>query len=261
MSVNYYDLLNVEPTASADEIRTAWRSAVAELDPTDRRFRALSAAAETLLDPDRRAAYDDKLAAEERTVDEAAEERAAAEHADANPDLTPDSPSTDEREPGWSPPPWLLATVGALALALVASAIWLGLRPSAQEVEDSARQAQAAAEKAVGPILDYDARDLDTSQTRAHEYLTPRYREKYDQLFDGVVKNNAPELGTRVSTEVLASGIARTGEDRADIVLFLDQRTTSKAKPEGTVFHNQVVLTMARQGDAWLVSAMCTQDC
>ena len=63
MSVNYYDLLDVEPTASADEIRTAWRSAVAELDPTDRRFRALSAAAETLLDPDRRAALYDEICA------------------------------------------------------------------------------------------------------------------------------------------------------------------------------------------------------
>ena len=46
-----YDVLDVAPTATADEIRTAWRSAVADLDPTDRRFRAYNQAAEVLLDP------------------------------------------------------------------------------------------------------------------------------------------------------------------------------------------------------------------
>ena len=49
MSVSYYDLLDVEPTASETEIRDAWRSAVDGLLPTDRRFRAYNKAAETLL--------------------------------------------------------------------------------------------------------------------------------------------------------------------------------------------------------------------
>ena len=55
---NLYDVLDVDPSATADEIRTAWRAAVADLDPTDRRFRAYNQAAEVLLDPERRAAYD-----------------------------------------------------------------------------------------------------------------------------------------------------------------------------------------------------------
>ena len=48
--------------ASADEIRAAWRAAIADLDPTDRRFGAYNQAAEVLLDPERRAAYDAELA-------------------------------------------------------------------------------------------------------------------------------------------------------------------------------------------------------
>ncbi len=60
---NLYDVLDVEPTGSPDEIRAAWRAAVAELDPTDRRFRVYNQAAEVLLDPERRDAYD---AAEQR---------------------------------------------------------------------------------------------------------------------------------------------------------------------------------------------------
>ena len=58
----WYDLLDVEPTASTQEIRAAWKAAVADLDPTDRRFRTLSEAAAVLLDADRRSAYDAELA-------------------------------------------------------------------------------------------------------------------------------------------------------------------------------------------------------
>ena len=50
---SWYDLLGVEPDASADEIRAAWKAAIADLDPSDRRFRTLNQAAEMLLDPRR----------------------------------------------------------------------------------------------------------------------------------------------------------------------------------------------------------------
>lgn len=62
MSPNLYDLLDVEESASREEIRAAWKSATADLDPTDRRFRAYNDAASVLLDDDARAAYDAQLA-------------------------------------------------------------------------------------------------------------------------------------------------------------------------------------------------------
>ncbi len=64
MTPTWYDLLGVEPDASEDEIRAAWKSAIADLEPTDRRFKTLNEAAEVLLDEDRRAAYDATLDAD-----------------------------------------------------------------------------------------------------------------------------------------------------------------------------------------------------
>ncbi len=62
MSVNLYDLFDVAPDASDEDVRAAWKAAIADLDPGDRRFRAYNAAAEVLLDPERRAAHDADLA-------------------------------------------------------------------------------------------------------------------------------------------------------------------------------------------------------
>ena len=49
---NLYDLLDVDRSASEAEIRAAWKAEIADLDPTDRRFRMYNQAAEVLLDPE-----------------------------------------------------------------------------------------------------------------------------------------------------------------------------------------------------------------
>ena len=72
-----YDLLDVAPDAGAAEIRAAWKAAITDLDPDDRRFRAYNQAAELLLDPERRAAYDAQLVPVEVRAAEPASGRSA----------------------------------------------------------------------------------------------------------------------------------------------------------------------------------------
>ena len=63
MTPSWYDVLDVDETATPAEIRTAWKAAIADLDPGDRRFRLANQAAEVLLDPVKRAAHDETLEA------------------------------------------------------------------------------------------------------------------------------------------------------------------------------------------------------
>lgn len=62
MTESLYDLLGIEPTATESEIKSAWRSLVTVLGPTDHRFASINDAASVLLDADKRAAYDATLA-------------------------------------------------------------------------------------------------------------------------------------------------------------------------------------------------------
>lgn len=255
--MNPYDLLDVDRDASDDEIRAAWKSAIADLNPGDRRFRAYNQAAEVLLDPASRAAYDAELAAEEpepepEPVADAPVATGAAPHVAPSP-----TTGTPARDSG-GVPLWLLIGVGALTLVLLAATAYVWTRPSDQGVEEATRAAQSAAERAIVPILSYDAATLDEDQDAAHAYMTSDYRKNdYDPLFE-VLRDNAPATGTKVEAEVIASGIVRSGEDRVDILLFVNRPTTNKQQKEPVVYKDQVTVTMEKVGDDWLVDDMVT---
>src|SRR4051794_19881264 len=141
-TANLYDVLDVEPTSRPEEIRAAWRAAVADLDPTERRFRVYNQAAEVLLDPSRRTSYDAELE-RERGRSEAAEPRRN--------DRSETGASLLARTHRWSAdrvPGWLLVAVAGLT-AVVLRFVRVGpphppgasLRPRTQAAPTPARPA------------------------------------------------------------------------------------------------------------------------
>src|SRR6187200_214445 len=68
----WYDVLGVPRDASSTEIKAAWRNATDKFEPGSGsgQFRMFNEAADVLLDPDRRAAYDASLDAERQVQSE-----------------------------------------------------------------------------------------------------------------------------------------------------------------------------------------------
>lgn len=276
-SPSWYDLLGVDPGAGADEVRAAWKAAIADLDPTDRRFAVYSRAAEVLLDPQRRAAYDAELAAAEPEDEDGLEPGTESEsrlgpvavparvdHDGPEPaDDLPVRPTATEEQPsdaraGRTVPAWLLAALAVLTAGVLVAVgvIWVKV-PSDAAVEQSTRDAEAAAERAVGPILSYDYQHLDEDQQAADSYLTPDYGKKYDDLFQ-VVRQNATRTKTVVKAQVIASSIVRSGTDRVEVFLFVDQATTNVKDKTPVVYKNQVRAQMQQVGGQWLVDCLIT---
>jgi Mce-associated membrane protein len=212
VSLNLYDVLDVEETATPEQIRAAWKSAIADLDPGDRRFRAFNDAAGVLLDADKRAAYDAQLAAQREDEAEPAEpaEESVAEPA-AEPMVEPDAEAEDEAEveaedeaaPPVAPEPaavvaeepaaaaaprrtsagpGLVAIGVAAVVAVLATAlgIWVLSLPDVKPLgQRNARLAstgdeveQLVADKIV-PALSYDYRTLPADLKQLQAYETP----------------------------------------------------------------------------------------
>ncbi len=126
--------------------------------------------------------------------------------------------------------------------------------PDAREVA----AARAAAEAAIVPVTSYDYRSLEDSKDAALSYVTPAFGEELTKIFDGVIAENAPSTQTVVEAKLLASGISRTGEDRVDVVLFVDQSTTNKQTDEPQVYKNQAIAQMVRIDGTWLLDCLVT---
>ncbi|HEX5088715.1 MAG TPA: DnaJ domain-containing protein [Nocardioides sp.] len=252
MTPTWYDLLGVERDASATEIRAAWKAAIADLDPTDRRFRTLNEAAEALLDKKKRKAYDAGLAPDEVEETHAGRTATDPESRDSTKPQR-DTRTTSQR----TIPAWLLAALAVVVAAALACAGYLYAQPSDAAIDDATSEAQSAAEHAVTTILAYDYRHLDADQKAADALMTPAYQKKYDPLFSQIAAN-APDLKAVVTAQVVASGIVRSGEDRVQVLVFVN-RPTSRA--DGSqLYRDQVVLTMDRTGGDWLVDDMDTNQ-
>ncbi len=247
MTPTWYDLLGVEPDASSDEIRAAWKAAITDLDPGDRQFRTLNEAAEVLLDADRRAAYDATL---EPEMEERAEEDQVEE---TPPEETPSEPA----RPGRALPAWLLAGLAVLTALALAAAGYLLAQPSDDEIATATTEAQSAAERATPLVLTYDFRTLDDDQKAVQPLLTSSYRKEYDRLL-AAIEENADRVKPIVSADVTASGIVRATADRV-VVLVLVERHVANAQGSEPVYQDQVRVTMERDGDEWLVDKMETQ--
>lgn len=263
MTPTWYDLLGVDPGATPEEIRTAWKTGIADLEPGDRRFRTLNEAAEVLLDPERRAAYDATLVPDEPEPDLAEEPvEEPVEELDVQPE--PSWPLAEEAAPvparGGAVPAWLLAGVAALVVLVLGAAAYLFSQPSDDDIAEATGQAQGAAERAVSTILAYDYRTMDEDQQAAGDLMTPEYRSEFNKLFQ-VLKDNQPETKTVVTVDqVVASGIVRSGEDRVQVLVFVNRLRTNAASSEPDEFRDQVVLTMVDSDGVWLVDGMNTNQ-
>ena len=243
----WYDVLDVPRDASSEEIRAAWKSRIADLEPGDRRFDSLNRAAKVLLDPGARAAYD----AEHPEVDEEPAEPAEV----VEPAAVAEEPDDAEPRVG-GVPGWLLLGLGLLAAGLVAATAWMWV--AGDDADDSAaREAQVAAERAVVPVLSYDYEHLDEDQKAAQALMTGSYRSEYDKLF-AVLEENAPQTQTKVTASVVASGIVRASADRVQVLVFVDRPTTNKLSAEPVVYKDQVTLSMQLVDGTWLVDDMVT---
>jgi Mce-associated membrane protein len=251
-SPTWYDLIGVDPDASSDEVRAAWKAATADLDPGPR-LDTLNRAAAVLLDPVKREQYDATLTDERRdgvaTDEPPTPASTPAEEGD-------DEPATERPRRVEAVPSWLLAGLAVLALAsaVLLAVVWTRADAGSGE---AAREAQQAAERAVVPVLSYDHKALEQSKEAAQAQMTGRYSKEYAKLF-ALLEENAPRTETTVTAEVVASGVVRSGDDRVQVLVFVDRPTTNKQDTEPVVYRDQVTLSMQRVGDQWLVDDMVT---
>ena len=285
----WYDVLGVSRDAAPERIKAAWRESTDKFEPGSGsgQFRMFNEAADVLLDPARRRAYDESLETSGPTVtapplppdqDETDHPIDQEPPADAFLPVEPasgrDRPrwlrrsraSTREAAPPSDPASWLavivaavltLLTVGALVATIV---LGLQVREDAR-VADARDEAPSAAERAAKAMLTYDYRHLEADRNRAAVYLSDDFRPKYLENFKQLEKQKdgtpgmAVQSKTVVTSSVLGSGVMDAAENEVHVLVYVNQ-VSKKPGADPQIFQNRVSMTMEKHGNQWLVDGL-----
>jgi Mce-associated membrane protein len=274
----WYDVLGVSRDASPDEIKAAWRDATDKFQPGSGagQFRMFNEAADVLLDPARRAAYDETLdgtstpppppppATPEPTaqVDPKAERREERDRRREAKRAAKLAAPAGEPASGRS-----IIVAGVLAVLTVAAivlAVVFGLQVRTEaRVADAREQAPAAAERAAEAIFAYDYRTLPADLKRAKPYLTANFEKQFTKNFELLEKQKDGAPGLAVQTKsVVKSAVAASGvvdaEDGVVRVLVYVNLSSTRPNAQPQIFQNRVTMKMVKEGDKWLVDKVDT---
>lgn len=264
---NHYELLGVDRSADAATISKAWRRRTRRAGPGSPEFARLNEAAETLLDPGRRAQYDATLPAHAVPTPE------PAVSADR-----PDEDATGTAAPAVAPVvraglsrTWLAAVAVLTVLTVVAvvlAVIYQGKRSDDDATATARTEASAAARTAIGVLLSYSWNTMPADRQRDQGYLSARYAKTFNENFDLLTKSSGGSLSsvaqtrTIVTVAVRGSAVMDAGPNRVNVLVFADQTVVHQAGPRKQVcpclLNDRIKVSMLNSGGKWLVDDMQT---
>lgn len=288
-SPTWYDLLGVEPDATPDQIKAAWRDATDKFEPGSGagQFRLFNEAADVLLDPARRAEYDAELAgaaapaatvvtekvtnkitdkAPEPTTEQADDEPEEADRLEAADDrpASPSGPGRVSRVLALLTTTRSLAAVGALTVLSLVLLVVVYLTGDLGEKVDEYQagpEAKAVADRALTAALSYNYQSLDQDLNTATSYMTKKQAAAYEKVYEFVCDPNLDSPATAKARKIVAvadvidTGIVDASTDRVRLLVFVNQTVASNGG-EPAVRQNQVLATLVKDGDRWLLDGL-----
>ena len=188
------------------------------------------------------------------------------------PDVPDASPETaDVAEPALAAPPsgparrildWCRqsrVTVAALALvvasAVAAGAVYAWLyRPDQLTGADAQQQVVAAAKEGIEAALSYSPENLDQDLATAKSHLTGQFLDYYSDFTAKVVTPAAKTKGVKTEANVARAAVSQMYPNKADVLVFVNQVTTSKDRPTPALATSTVKVTMVKSGGRWLIA-------
>ncbi|MBT2479558.1 hypothetical protein [Streptomyces sp. ISL-94] len=202
------------------------------------------------------------VAAAARAAAKRAEQASRRQEADLEP-AAPEPADTMPAKPARSRPRRLTALLGIVVLlALAATATLAWKYREAERTTEARAAALTAARKAAPVILSYDYRHLDRDFAAARGHLTGPFLDQYSKTTETVVAPTAKTYSGVVKAAIAtgdaapAASVISASPNKAVVLLFMNQLTTSTQIATPRLDLNRVRMTLVRTPQGWKVSAV-----
>jgi Mce-associated membrane protein len=149
----------------------------------------------------------------------------------------------------------VLAVLVVASLALVGSLFWFSYRPDRATDAAAAKAAISAASEGTVAVLSYSPDTLDRDFSSAKSHLTGDFLSYYDQFTQQIVAPAAKQKSVKTTAVVLRAALSEFHPDSANVLLFVNQSTQSKDRPEPTFTNSSVSVKLTKAGGKWLISS------
>lgn len=200
-------------------------------------------------------------------TDEGADELESAQENTADQPASPDEKLEDKRSVGRLVAMAVLAVLLIGSIAGAASVYWWVYRPDQKafglslfstdvnnEILDRQKQVSDAARDGTVALLSYAPDSLDKDLANAKSHLTGEFLKYYSQFTDQIVAPAAKQKGVKTEATVARAAVSELHADDAVVLVFVNQVTTSKDRPDPALATSSVVVKLTKTDGRWLIS-------
>lgn len=149
----------------------------------------------------------------------------------------------------------VLALLVVASLALLGGLYWFMYRADRATDAAAAKAAISAASDGTVAVLSYSPETLDHDFSSAKSHLTGDFLSYYDQFTSQIVAPAAKQKAVKTNAVVLRAAVSDLHPDSATVLLFVNQSTQSKDRPEPTFSSSSVTVTLTKAHGQWLISS------
>lgn len=140
-----------------------------------------------------------------------------------------------------------------LAAAVAGTLTWYDYR-SDRQAEQARADATAAARRTLEAMFSYDYKSIDTELPKVVDNLEGSFRDDYSKIITGSIIPGAKQKELTVQATAEAAGVVSAAADHAVVLVYLNQVTTGKDIPKGTITASRVRVVLDKNNGRWLAA-------
>ena len=136
-------------------------------------------------------------------------------------------------------------------------ATWLYLeryQPNRRTDPSVARAVVSAASDGTVALLSYSPESLDKDFATAKSHLSGDFLSYYNQFTEQIVAPAAKEKSLKTTAHVVGAAVSELHPNSAVVLVYVDQSTTSKDRPDPSESASSVLVSMTRVNGNWLIT-------
>jgi Mce-associated membrane protein len=123
-----------------------------------------------------------------------------------------------------------------------------------KQIQQRQQQVAGAARDGTVALLSYAPETLDKDLANAKSHLTGEFLKYYSQFTDQIVAPAAKQKGVKTEATVARAAVSELHADSAVVLVFVNQVTTSKDRPDPALATSSVVVKLTNTDGHWLIS-------